>query len=198
MDILKNYLFIDDKIWFAVFGALLGYSLKWFLNWVNNKQVYRDKYYSKLTDKQFNAYLLVEDILKILNLKNETNDKKLFNTFFKDLNSFECFLMKFNEMGVGNYLLGEKLTIEIHNMNILLLAIKNELLSIGDLKQNEQGYIIQYAVVGVKYHDKLNSYFLSIQKLLFDDYIAMHEIRKFMRKRSMQLSKIIKTTKIGI
>lgn len=158
-------------------SSLLSASLTATINWVIQKNNYKNDYYKKLLEKRLNAYdqvgFMISELKSIVRLENG----ELCNLFFtmgKEYYDKFC-ILNLIPISMSSFWLNEEISDQIRDINILLLhEIDNEV----DKSKHIDAEILRLGVIN---RDKIVELRIKIEDLMLKDFKDLHNIKSFVK-----------------
>jgi hypothetical protein len=158
-------------------SSLLSSVLTAWVNWLLQKNNYKNDFYKKLLDKRISAYEEIEKLLVLLKTLVHIEKDKLcpqFCHFGKEY--FDNFVISLAATSLNSFWLSNEMSHKITEFNIFLLQ---EIDYNIDENKNEDEELIRLGIIN---RERIKELRLEIEKIMYQDLKKLHDIKAFTKK----------------
>lgn len=172
----NNYSSYMDTIPIILTSSLLSAFLTSFVNWLIQRNNYKNDYYKKLLDKRLSAYEEVESLTSKMRLLIHLEDGNVCNAFFSSgRQEYELFVISLMAPSMSSFWLSGEVSSKITELNVFLL---NEVsYRIEDLSDEQAAITLEK--LGVKHRESIKAIRKEIEMLIYKDLKTLHQIPQF-------------------
>ncbi|SHI59780.1 hypothetical protein SAMN02745146_1138 [Hymenobacter daecheongensis DSM 21074] len=159
-------------------SSLLSAFLTNIVNWLIQKNNFKNDYYKKLLDKRLNAYEEVEALISRMKPLIHLEDGNACNIFFTTgKHEYEMFVISLMKPLMSSFWLSNAVSNKITELNVFLL---NEIsYKIEDLSDEQAATILEN--LGIKHRETIRNIRKEIENLLYSDLKTLHNISSFVK-----------------
>lgn len=157
-------------------SSVISAGLTSWVNWLIQRNNYKNDFFKKLLDKRLSAYEQVESLIGILRPLIHYEQGRLCNLFLTHgKEHFDNFVISLAATSFNSIWLNEKISDKITEFNVFIIQ---EIDYQIDENKNVDEELIR---LGIMNREKIKSFRLEFEKLLYNDLKNLHKLKPFLK-----------------